>query len=142
MNKQRENIYALRREILEGKIRLDEDEVRRHARLPDVARRGHPRLARRDLRARKADFEQWDLDAPSPRALTELFGIELAARRRPEAGRHEAADQMVDGALRLWPSKRYEEKEKALPIDPSSTWGATRRRFPLAGATSRRTQTV
>jgi len=27
MNKQRENIYALRREILEGKIRLAEDEV-------------------------------------------------------------------------------------------------------------------
>src|SRR6185369_2152544 len=27
MNKQRESIYALRREILEGKIRLDEDEV-------------------------------------------------------------------------------------------------------------------
>ena len=26
MNKQRENIYALRREILEGKIRFDEDE--------------------------------------------------------------------------------------------------------------------
>ena len=27
MNKQRENIYALRREILEGKIRFDEDDA-------------------------------------------------------------------------------------------------------------------
>ena len=54
MNKQRENIYALRRQILDGKIRLqDEDgeEVARHARVPDGARRGHPRRARRDVRA-------------------------------------------------------------------------------------------
>ena len=33
MNKQRENVYTLRRELLEGKIKLGEDETRRHARL-------------------------------------------------------------------------------------------------------------
>ena len=51
MNKQRENIYALRRELLEGKIRVqddEDDEVERgrHARVSADARRRHPR--RRD----------------------------------------------------------------------------------------------
>ena len=68
MNKQRENIYALRRQILEGQIRLQdedgEEDGARHARVPDDARRGHPRRARRHLcAAQTADFEEWDLDA-------------------------------------------------------------------------------
>ena len=45
MNKQRESIYALRREMLEGQIRIDEDGGGRHARLPDGARRGPARRA-------------------------------------------------------------------------------------------------
>ena len=46
MNKQRESVYALRREILEGQIRIDEDETRRHARLPHGPRRGPARRGR------------------------------------------------------------------------------------------------
>ena len=34
MNKQRESVYTLRREILEGKIHLSEEEMSRHPRLP------------------------------------------------------------------------------------------------------------
>ena len=65
MNKQRENIYALRREILEGTIRLGEN-------AEDVAdtREYLMTLAEDILDAimdthaeRKSDFEQWDLDA-------------------------------------------------------------------------------
>ena len=44
MNKQRESIYALRRELLEGKVRVERDRSRRHARLPVRPRR---RAARR-----------------------------------------------------------------------------------------------
>ena len=41
MNKQRENIYALRRELLEGKIQLDgRSGSGRHPRVPDDAGRG------------------------------------------------------------------------------------------------------
>ena len=52
MNKQRENIYALRREILEGKIRLATRTrvVGTRDYLMALAR-GHPRRDRRDLRA-------------------------------------------------------------------------------------------
>ena len=63
MNKQRENIYALRREILEGAIKFDEDEV--------VDTREYLMSLAEDIldslvdtyAAREADFEQWDLDA-------------------------------------------------------------------------------
>ena len=56
MNKQRENIYALRRELLEGKIRVqDEEEAEevergRHARVSDDARRRHSRRCHRGVR--------------------------------------------------------------------------------------------
>ena len=44
MNKQRESIYSLRRELLDGQIHITEEETRRHARLPDDARpRNRPR---------------------------------------------------------------------------------------------------
>ena len=54
MNKQRESIYSLRRELLEGQIHITEEEAGRHARLPDDARRGARRQHRRDLRDRGA----------------------------------------------------------------------------------------
>ena len=31
MNKQRESVYALRRELLEGKIKITDEEIHRHA---------------------------------------------------------------------------------------------------------------
>ena len=48
MNKQRENIYALRREILEGTF-ARRGKGRRHARYLMSTGRGHPRFAGRDL---------------------------------------------------------------------------------------------
>ena len=55
MNKQRENIYALRRQLLESKIQLeDEPEPVGIAGLPDDGRRGRPRqLGRRVLQRRR-----------------------------------------------------------------------------------------
>src|SRR5436309_14718540 len=71
MNKQRENVYALRREILEGKIHVDEDEV--------VDTRDYLMSLAEDLldslvetfAPREADFEQWDLDALKREARSE-----------------------------------------------------------------------
>ena len=69
MNKQRESVYTLRREILEGKVHLTEDEI--------VDTRGYllalaeeilddkvDRFAGKDI-----DAEEWDLDALEPRAV-------------------------------------------------------------------------
>src|SRR2546428_11579330 len=77
MNKQRENIYALRREILEGKIHVDEEEV--------VNTRDYLMSLAEDLldslvetyAAREADFEQWDLDALQ-REANRGFALETA----------------------------------------------------------------
>jgi preprotein translocase subunit SecA len=75
MNKQRESIYALRREILDGKVRLSEDEV--------VGTRDYlMALAEETLDSlvetyapAEADLEQWDLDALR-REVEETFAVE------------------------------------------------------------------
>jgi preprotein translocase subunit SecA len=106
MNKQRENIYALRREILDGKIRIDEDDV--------VDSREYLMTLAQDIldgtvvlyAAREADFEQWDLDALK-REINRVFAI--------DAGPLDFSDRTSD-ELRdmLWEKivESYEEKEK------------------------------
>ena len=91
MNKQRENIYALRREILEGKIRLRTRTTR-----TVVGTREYLMTLAEDIldalvdtyAPRKADFEQWDLDALK-REVTRVFAVDAAAARlqRPHVGR-------------------------------------------------------
>src|SRR5207237_1853520 len=79
MNKQRENIYALRRQILEGEIRLEDEEGQEE--VLDT-RQYLMNLAENILdesvatyAAREADYEQWDLDALK-REATRLFAID------------------------------------------------------------------
>src|SRR3954462_16038170 len=67
MNKQRENVYALRRQILEGKIRLkdendEETVVGTREYLMDLAEEILDAMVE-TYAARQADYEQWDLDA-------------------------------------------------------------------------------
>jgi preprotein translocase subunit SecA len=78
MNKQRENIYALRREILEGAIKFDDGEVvNTHEYLLSLAE--DTLDAHLDAYApRDADLEQWDLDALK-RETTKTFGIDGGA---------------------------------------------------------------
>jgi preprotein translocase subunit SecA len=110
MNKQRENIYALRRQVLEGKIRLlDED----GAETSLDSREYLMELAEDILDAlvdtyagRTADVEQWDLDALK-REVNRVFGIEAAAL--------DFADQTSDEIRdTLWTKivESYDEKEK------------------------------
>jgi preprotein translocase subunit SecA len=76
MNKQRENVYKQRRQILEGKIEFEKDGE------PVGTREYLTVLAEDELdaivetyAARAADFEQWDLDALK-RETTRVFGVE------------------------------------------------------------------
>ncbi len=118
MNKQRESVYALRRELLEGRITLgegDEAEV--------VDTRGYLMAIAEDLldglveqyASREAHPEEWDLGA-LVQAAAELFALdarELAAldlaAKRPEeirdaiwkmaVARYEAKEQLIDPAI-------------------------------------------
>jgi preprotein translocase subunit SecA len=106
MNKQRENVYALRREILEGRVRLDEDEF--------ADTREYVMALGEDLldslvetyAAREADFEQWDLDALK-RETTRIFALDTSQMDFSDRTSDEIRDT-------LWEQIRasYEEKEK------------------------------
>jgi preprotein translocase subunit SecA len=110
MNKQRENVYALRRQILEGKIRLQvedgEDEI--------VGTREYMMSLAEDIldavvemhAARQADFEEWDLNALKLE-VNRVFGIETADL--------DFADQTSDEIRDvLWKKivQSYDDKEK------------------------------
>jgi preprotein translocase subunit SecA len=106
MNKQRENIYALRREILEGRIRLAEEEV--------LDSRGYLMTLAEDIldalvgtyAGKGVDPEDWDLDALK-REATRIFGIPTEELDFSEL----SADEMYDI---LWTKclESYDEKEK------------------------------
>ena len=115
MNKQRENVYTPRRELLEGAIKVSDDEVvDTRAYLMTLAEGLAEQLV--ETHANKdQDPQEWDL-AGLVRNASDLFGIE------PEA--FEAlnfaelpADQMIDAIYDLAVA-RYQEKEAILP-DPA-----------------------
>jgi preprotein translocase subunit SecA len=112
MNKQRESVYTLRREILEGKIHLSEEEV------SDL--RGYVLATAEELFDDRIDLftgkdieqEDWDLAALG-RELTQLFALDEMDLR--------GIDQMGSAELRdhLWTKvvAKYEDKEKLVPRD-------------------------
>jgi preprotein translocase subunit SecA len=109
MNKQRENVYALRREILEGHIRLDEDEI--------VEARGYLMSLAEDIldslvetyAARDGNAETWDLDALK-RETSRIFGIEAGALDFSDRTSDEIRDLLWQKAV-----ESYEDKEKLVP---------------------------
>src|SRR5947209_14655934 len=111
MNKQRENIYALRRQILEGKIHVDEDEV--------VDTRDYLMSLAEDLldslvetfAPREADFEQWDLDALK-REATRVFALETANLDFSDRTSDEIRDTLWEKAV-----ASYDEKEQLVGRD-------------------------
>src|SRR2546425_2246778 len=111
MNKQRENIYALRREILEGKIHVDEDEV--------VDTRDYLMSLAEDLldslvetfAPREADFEQWDLDALK-REATRVLALETANLDFSDRTSDEIRDTLWEKAVAA-----YDEKEQLVGRD-------------------------
>jgi preprotein translocase subunit SecA len=120
MNKQRENVYALRRELLEGRIAIgggedDESET--------VDTRGYVMALAEDLvdglvaqhADREKDPEEWDLGALQ-QAASELFGIDpadVAALDLDDTPPDEMADKIIALAVR-----KYEDKEQSLETPP------------------------
>jgi preprotein translocase subunit SecA len=115
MNKQRENVYAQRREILEGKIQLDEEGTFVGTREYLMA------LAEDQLdaivetyAAREADFEQWDLDALKREAVR-IFAFDTEQLEKLDFS-DRTSDEIRDT---LWTAivAQYEEKEKLVGRD-------------------------
>jgi preprotein translocase subunit SecA len=110
MNKQRESVYSLRRELLEGKIKLeDEDEaVDTRAYLMTLAEDLVDGLV--DTHAGKdANPEEWDLGALR-RSVADLFGLEPKLVEDIKLESMSAAE--MSEVLRKFVIERYDEKEK------------------------------
>ena len=111
MNKQRENVYGLRRELLEGQIHVAEDET--------VDVRGYLMVLGEELAEgtvtryadEQSDPEEWDLDALKT-AVAEIFAFEpqeLAQLDFSEKTAEEIADAVWGLAV-----QKYEAKEKLI----------------------------
>jgi preprotein translocase subunit SecA len=110
MNKQRENVYALRRQILEGQIRLkdendDETELDTRQYLMELAEDMLDSMVE-TYTPRSADFEEWDLEALK-REANRVFGIDVA----PVTFDQRTSDEIRD---LLWTRilASYEDKEQ------------------------------
>jgi preprotein translocase subunit SecA len=109
MNKQRESVYTLRRELLEGKIQYSEDE--------ELGTREYLMALAEDLFdatmetycGREMDVEQWDLEALKLEA-TRLFTLEATDYAAIDFG-DKSADEIRDA---LWGRivGKYEQKEQ------------------------------
>jgi preprotein translocase subunit SecA len=116
MNKQRENVYKLRREVLDGQIRFDEGDV--------VDTKGYVLTLGEDLAqnlvethaGREQDPSDWDLGALK-QAAGDLFGVE------PQAFDALKLEELPQGdiapAITTLVTERYEDKEKVVGIDPA-----------------------
>jgi preprotein translocase subunit SecA len=112
MNKQRENVYALRRQILEGQIRLSDEDgneevLDTRAYLMSLGEEILDSIVE-TYAPREADFEEWDLEALK-REASRVFGIDAGAMDFND----QTADEIRDA---LWEQnvRSYEEKEKVV----------------------------
>jgi preprotein translocase subunit SecA len=111
MNKQRENIYALRREILEGRIHLAEDEIAdTREYLMSLAQELLDSLVE-TYAPREADYEQWDLEALA-REVNRVFAIEVSQADFAERTADEISDALWEKVVAA-----YEEKEVVVSRD-------------------------
>ena len=119
MNKQRENVYALRRELLEGRITVDTGDEESET----LDTRGYVMTLAEDLVAglvethvdKEKDPEEWDLGGLE-RGAAELFGFEPAdveSLQLEDATPDEMAEKIYDLAVR-----KYEEKEQSIDVPP------------------------
>jgi preprotein translocase subunit SecA len=113
MNKQRENVYTLRRELLEGKITMEDETLDTRAYVMALAEDAAESLVETHA-DKEQDTQEWDLDAIA-RGASELFGFEPEAVESLSL-KDRSPDEMVDGLYDL-AKARYEEKEQLLP-DP------------------------
>jgi preprotein translocase subunit SecA len=115
MNKQRENVYALRRQILEGQIRFqdedgEEEVVDTHEYLTSLAEEVLDSLVD-TFAARDTDVEQWDLDALK-REVTRVFAVDASALDFTDSTADEIRELLWDRIL-----ASYSEKEQLVGVD-------------------------
>ena len=114
MNKQRESVYTLRREVLEGKVHVTEDE------LTDT--KGYLLTLAEDIvddlvdryAGKQLDPEEWDVDALE-REIPRVFGLDqeqIDALGFDDKGSAEIADAVWERA-----KASYEEKEQMVGAD-------------------------
>src|SRR3989449_3211549 len=108
MNKQRESVYTLRREVLEGRIHLTEDELVDTGGYilglaEEILNEQIDRYAGKEL-----DLEDWDLDALK-REVSRVFGLEPAELQRLDLS-DKSSDELGDT---LWDAIKagYQTKE-------------------------------
>ncbi len=114
MNKQRESVYSLRRELLDGNVRLSEhDRVDTHQYLLTL---GEEALDARVTAAcgDDAEPEEWDLDGvrQSARDFFDLTPEDLAAVDFDGSGR-----EAIHDAVWALARKKYEDKEASIGAD-------------------------
>ncbi|HXH06367.1 MAG TPA: preprotein translocase subunit SecA, partial [Vicinamibacterales bacterium] len=115
MNKQRETVYALRRQLLEGRIKFEDEEepVDTRGYLMIIAEEVLRGLADQYL-DRDVDPSQWDVDA-FRRAVIELFGFEAADL----AGLDLRAPDIEATVEAIWERARAKYEEKERTIEPA-----------------------
>jgi preprotein translocase subunit SecA len=115
MNKQRESVYGLRRELLEGSIRIDEDET--------VDIRGYLLVLAEELGEstvqryadEETDPEEWDLDALRT-AVGEIFAF--TPEEMDSLDFSDKSSQEITDAVWALALSKYEAKEKLID-DPA-----------------------
>ena len=114
MNKQRESIYSLRREILEGQIHLEEDTLDTKAYLEDLAQDLLDSVVDTYC-SKQTDPSDWDLEALR-RELSRLFALDSGDYAIVGFSAGMKIDDVRDA---LWEriQKKYGEKEQL--VDPS-----------------------
>src|SRR5688500_8940438 len=119
MNKQRENIYALRRELLEGKVRFEGEEgepgeeVGTREYLVALAEGLLQNVADQYAR-REVDPDERDYGALKA-AISDIYGLEPAELDEVDL-EGATSEQVVD---EVWPVvlKKYETKETLVPVE-------------------------
>jgi preprotein translocase subunit SecA len=114
MNKQRENVYTLRRELLEGRVTLEDETVGTREYVMTLAEELVEELVETHAN-REQDPESWDVGA-IVRGAAEAFGIEPEALEALSLA-DRSPDEMADAIYGLAVA-RYDEKEQLLP-DPA-----------------------
>src|SRR2546430_9804180 len=116
MNKQRENIYALRRQILDGQVRLSDEETGEEGVL---GTREYPMTLAEEIiqtivdtyAPHQADFEQWDLDALR-REVMRVFSVDAGVLKFDDRTSDEIRDMVWERIL-----SSYDETEKLVGRD-------------------------
>ena len=118
MNKQRENIYALRRELLEGKIRIQDEEAEE---VNEVDTRAYLMMLAEDIlddaieayAGKDMEPEEWDLDALKM-DMSRVFGLDAGDYLGLDF-KDKSAEEIRDA---LWERivEKYEAKEKQVQL--------------------------